>query len=171
MSGLPVIYISKRCEHCIRLIKILYKKPELKGHYKIISIDDSPFPKTVKSVPCMISDGQIINATDLFNYILSSGNTEQQQQSNSTPNSEQSCSVDELSGFCNNDSCLDFSPINESENIDKYMFSYIDEPSQPQMNHSNNNNDFSSEKRKQFDNDYEKLMSERGEINKPRPFA
>ena len=120
----------------------------------------------------MISDGQIINATDLFNYILSSGNTEQQQQqqSNPTPNSEQSCSVDELSGFCNNDSCLDFSPINESENIDKYMFSYIDEPSQPQMNHSNNN-DFSSEKRKQFDNDYEKLMSERGEINKARPFA
>ena len=170
MSGLPVIYISKRCEHCIRLIKILYKKPELKGHYKIISIDDSPFPKTVKSVPCMISDGQIINATDLFNYILSSGNNEQ-QQSNPTPNSEQSCSVDELSGFCNNDSCLDFSPINESDNIDKYMFSYIDEPSQPQMNHSNNNNDFSSEKRKQFDNDYEKLMSERGEINKPRPFA
>ena len=143
MSGLPVIYISKRCDHCIRLIKILYKKPELKGHYKIISIDDSPFPKTVKSVPCMISDGQIINATDLFNYILSSGNTEQ-QQSNPTPNSEQSCSVDELSGFCNNDSCLDFSPINESENIDKYMFSYIDEPSQPQMNHSNNNNDYDS---------------------------
>ena len=171
MSGLPVIYISKRCEHCIRLIKILYKKPELKGHYKIISIDDSPFPKTVKSVPCMISDGQIINATDLFNYILSSGNNPEQQQSNPTPNSEQSCSVDELSGFCNNDSCLDFSPINESDNIDKYMFSYIDEPSQPQMNHSNNNNDFSSEKRKQFDNDYEKLMSERGEINKPRPFA
>ena len=169
MSGLPVIYISKRCDHCIRLIKILYKKPELKGHYKIVSIDDSPFPKTVKSVPCMISDGQIINATDLFNYILSSGNNEQ-QQSNPTPNSEQSCSVDELSGFCSNDSCLDFSPINESENIDKYMFSYIDEPSQPQMNHSNNN-DFSSEKRKQFDNDYEKLMSERGEINKARPFA
>lgn len=171
MSGLPVIYISKRCDHCIRLIKILYKKPELKGHYKIVSIDDSPFPKTVKSVPCMISDGQIINATDLFNYILSSGNNPEQQQSNPTPNSEQSCSVDELSGFCNNDSCLDFSPINESENIDKYMFSYIDEPSQPQMNHSNNNNDFSSEKRQQFDNDYEKLMSERGEINKARPFA
>lgn len=171
MSGLPVIYISKRCDHCIRLIKILYKKPELKGHYKIVSIDDSPFPKTVKSVPCMISDGQIINATDLFNYILSSGNNPEKQQSNPTPNSEQSCSVDELSGFCNNDSCLDFSPINESENIDKYMFSYIDEPSQPQMNHSNNNNDFSSEKRKQFDNDYEKLMSERGEINKARPFA
>lgn len=171
MSGLPVIYISKRCDHCIRLIKILYKKPELKGHYKIVSIDDSPFPKTVKSVPCMISDGQIINATDLFNYILSSGNNPEQQQSNPTPNTEQSCSVDELSGFCNNDSCLDFSPINESENIDKYMFSYIDEPSQPQMNHSNNNNDFSSEKRKQFDNDYEKLMSERGEINKARPFA
>ena len=170
MSGLPVIYISKRCDHCIRLIKILYKKPELKGHYKIVSIDDSPFPKTVKSVPCMISDGQIINATDLFNYILSSGNNEQQQQSNPTSNSEQSCSVDELSGFCNNDSCLDFSPINESENIDKYMYSYIDEPSQPQINHSNNN-DFSSEKRKQFDNDYEKLMSERGEINKARPFA
>ena len=175
MSGLPVIYISKRCDHCIRLIKILYKKPELKGHYTIVSIDDSPFPKTVKSVPCMVTDDQIINATDLFNYILSSGNNEQgqgqRQQSNPTPNSDQSCSVDELSGVCNNDSCLDFSPINDSDNIDNYMYSYIDEPSQPQMKHSNNNNDFSSEKRQQFDNDYERLMSERGEINKGRPFA
>ena len=54
---------------------------------------------------------------------------------------------------------------NESENKP-----LVDENNQPESVDSNNN-DFSSEKRKQFDNDYEKLMSERGEINKPRPFA
>ena len=57
----------------------------------------------IKQLP-YLSSIDFINATDLFNYILSSGNNEQ-QQNKSTPNSEQSCSVDELSGFCNNDSC------------------------------------------------------------------
>ena len=97
----PVIYISKRCDHCFKLIKMLHQRPHLRGHYKIVSIDDSPFPQSVKSVPCMIIDNQVVNATDLFNYILSSDNKEsnngqqaQPQQRQEQPQ-EQSCSVDE----------------------------------------------------------------------------
>lgn len=167
----PVMYISKRCDHCLRLIKMLHQRPHLKGHYKIVSIDDSPFPQSVKSVPCMIIDDQLINATDLFNYILSSDNKSNNQQPRKEQpqqnNQEQSCSVDELSGVCANGSCLDFAPINDNDTIDNINYSFLDEPSQPSVNHSSNN-DHGSQKRKQFDNDYEKMMAERGQMmNKP----
>ena len=176
--SLPVIYISKRCDHCLRLIKMLHQRSHLRGHYKIVSIDDSPFPQSVKSVPCMIIDNQLVNATDLFNYILSSDskgpNSEQQaQQRQEQPqqcSQEQSCSVDELSGVCANGSCLDFAPINDNDTIDNINYSFLDEPSQPNMNH-NSNNDYSSQKRQQFDNDYEKMMAERGEMMPKKQFA
>ena len=175
--SLPVIYISKRCDHCLRLIKMLHQRPHLRGHYKIVSIDDSPFPQSVKSVPCMIIDNQLVNATDLFNYILSSDNkgdnNRQPQLRQAQPqqsNQEQSCSVDELSGVCANGSCLDFAPINDNETIDNMNYSFLDEPSQPTMNHSSNN-DHSSQKRKEFDNDYERMMAERGELMPNRQFA
>ena len=175
--SLPVIYISKRCDHCLRLIKMLHQRPHLRGHYKIVSIDDSPFPQSVKSVPCMIIDNQLVNATDLFNYILSSdnkgdnnGQPQQRQAQPQQSNQEQSCSVDELSGVCANGSCLDFAPINDNETIDNMNYSFLDEPSQPTMNHSSNN-DHSSQKRKEFDNDYERMMAERGELMPNRQFA
>ena len=41
----PIIYISKRCTHCRKLLMILQQRPQLKGHYQIVSIDDSPFTK------------------------------------------------------------------------------------------------------------------------------
>ena len=127
----PIIYISKRCSHCRKLLMMLQERPYLKGHYQITSIDDSPFPKEIKSVPCMIIEGQLVNAKELFAYILSSdqqGSQEQsysqaqpqpQPQSQQTGNSqgqEQSCSVDELSGFCGGGQCLDFAPIDENDN-------------------------------------------------------
>jgi len=182
--SLPVIYISKRCDHCLRLVKMLHQRQHLKGHYKIVSIDDAPFPQSVKSVPCMIIDNQLVNATDLFNYILSSDNKEpnngqqvqqgqrqgQRQEQPQQCNQEQSCSVDELSGVCANGSCLDFSPINDSDTIDNINYSFLDEPSQPTMNNSSNN-DHGSQKRKEFDNDYERMMAERGEMMPNRQFA
>lgn len=152
---------------------MLHQRPHLRGHYKIVSIDDSPFPQSVKSVPCMIIDNQLVNATDLFNYILSSdnkgSNNGQQRQEQPQPQ-EQSCSVDELSGVCANGSCLDFAPINDNDTIDNINYSFLDEPSQPTMNHSSNN-DHSSQKRQQFDNDYEKMMAERGEMMPRKQFA
>ena len=49
----------------------LQKRPQLKGHYQIVSIDDSPFPKSIRSVPCMIIEDQVVNSKELFEYILS----------------------------------------------------------------------------------------------------
>ena len=67
--SLPVIYISKRCVPCRKLLILLNNKKELKGQYRLVCIDDEPFPNQLKSVPCMIIDNQIINSEDLFNHI------------------------------------------------------------------------------------------------------
>ena len=50
---------------------LLQERPHLKGHYQITSIDDSPFPKAVTSVPCMMIENNVINAEQLFKYIMS----------------------------------------------------------------------------------------------------
>ena len=52
---IPIIYLSKRCEHCLTLIEILRKRSDLNGNYRLVMIDDEPFPNYVKSVPCMVS--------------------------------------------------------------------------------------------------------------------
>ena len=37
-----IIYISKRCPYCRKLLLLLQNKPELKGSIQITSIDDEP---------------------------------------------------------------------------------------------------------------------------------
>ena len=182
----PIIYISKRCSHCRKLIMMLQERPHLKGHYQIVSIDDSPFPKEIKSVPCMIIEGQLVNAKELFAYILSSdqqGSQEQsysqaqpqpQPQSQQTGNpqgQEQSCSVDELSGFCGGGQCLDFAPIDENDNsLMGGNYSFLDEPEQPSLGHSSKSEQ-GSEKRQKMDSDYERLMAERGAMMPKSSYA
>ena len=61
-----IIYISKRCPYCRKLLLLLQNKPELKGSIQITCIDDEPFPKIIKSVPSMISDGELWTADELF---------------------------------------------------------------------------------------------------------
>ena len=61
-----IIYISKRCPYCRKLLLLLQNKPELKGSIQIVCIDDEPFPKIVKSVPTMVSNGEIWTADELF---------------------------------------------------------------------------------------------------------
>ena len=61
-----IIYISKRCPYCRKLLLLLQNKPELKGSIQITSIDDEPYPKIIKSVPSMISNGELWNADELF---------------------------------------------------------------------------------------------------------
>jgi len=45
---------------------LLQNKPELKGSIQITCIDDEPFPKIIKSVPSMISNGELWTADELF---------------------------------------------------------------------------------------------------------
>ena len=164
----PIIYISKRCIHCRKLLMALQQRPQLKGHYQIVSIDDSPFPKSVRSVPCMIIEDQVVNSKELFEYILRADGQQsepQQRQQQQPQETGGSCSVDELNGMCLNGSCLEFAPIEDNVNMNNFNidnYSYLDEPQQatPSMPKSEQG----SEKRQAFDNDYERMMSERGKI-------
>ena len=61
-----IIYISKRCPYCRKLLLLLQNKPELKGSIQIVSIDDEPFPKIIKNVPTMVSNGEIWTADEIF---------------------------------------------------------------------------------------------------------
>ncbi len=167
----PIIYISKRCIHCRKLLMALQQRPQLKGHYQIVSIDDSPFPKTVRSVPCMIIEDQVVNSKELFEYILRAdeqGAPQQrqpQQQQQQPQDTGGSCSVDELNGMCLNGSCLEFAPIEDNVSMNNFTidnYSYLDEPQQ--SNPSMPKSEQGSEKRQAFDNDYERMMSERGKI-------
>ena len=66
---IPIIYLSKRCEHCLTLIDILRGRDDLNGNYKLVMIDDEPFPNYVKAVPCMVSGEELFNKyTDLATY-------------------------------------------------------------------------------------------------------
>ena len=51
-----IIYISKRCPHCRKLLLLLQSKPDLVGSIQVTCIDDEPFPNVIKSVPAMIFD-------------------------------------------------------------------------------------------------------------------
>ena len=65
----PTIYISKRCGYCIELLKILSNRPDIRGNFSIISIDDNPFPNFVKAVPCMVSGDELYSAKDIFGML------------------------------------------------------------------------------------------------------
>ena len=112
----PIIYLSKRCEHCLTLLDILRGRGDLNGNYKLVMIDDEPFPNYVKAVPCMVSGEELFNAKDIF-MMLEQSTTEEngktdsqpQQKDNEQCSSEMECSVD---GYCQDGSCLSFSSLN-----------------------------------------------------------
>jgi len=90
-----IIYISKRCPYCRKLLLLLQNKPEIKGSIQITCIDDEPFPKIITSVPSMISDGELWNADELFAALEGRPNTsqqmngQQQQQQQQQPQQQQ----------------------------------------------------------------------------------
>jgi hypothetical protein len=71
MSNKSNIYISKKCPHCIKLLGLLGKLPELRGSINILSLEDNRdmFPKIIERVPMMISNGEVWNADELFKIL------------------------------------------------------------------------------------------------------
>ena len=75
------IYISKRCQHCRKLLLLLKDRPDIRGTVQIITIDDNPFPNIIKNVPSMIdTKGELWTADELFRAITESQQQPQQQQ-------------------------------------------------------------------------------------------
>lgn len=173
-NGKSIIYISKRCEYCIELLKILRNRPDIRGSIEIVSIDDNPFPKYVKAVPCMVSDNELYSATEIFTMLEESNDSRgdgsrQQPQPQPQPTGgkegggERQCNID---GYCKGDICLGFSSINEidDQSLDSY-YSTIDKDVQPGKISPGSSDDYKNKKKSSFDSEYEKMMNERGEMN------
>ena len=91
----PIIYLSKRCSHCINLINILKERNDLNGNYTLVVIDEEPFPEYVKAVPCMVLGQEMFNAGELFAMLEESSNSNSQSSQSSQSGSKE-CSINQL---------------------------------------------------------------------------
>lgn len=167
-SSKATIYISKRCDYCIQLLKILKRRPDIRGNFIIISIDENPFPKYVKAVPCMVSGDELYNASDIFAMLEESNESETKSGSCSVDNSgggggEPQC---DINGYCKGDSCLGFSAIegDVGGSLDSY-YSTVDGTGDSNNSMDGGKDEYKSKKQVSFDSDYERMMKERGEVN------
>lgn len=185
------VYISKKCPYCIKLLQMFQQIPEVKGSVKIVSIEDNPYPShIIKAVPTMISNGELWNADELFQVIeqkIRRLNTQkqqsperqlQQQMMDRQPQQQSQQQEKEVNndimfdGYVSNDSALGYASLDGNENIlSESMFESIEtNQNKESINYENDGYLPKVKKAAQFDNDYERMMKERGEIlpNRPR---
>ena len=72
------------------------------------------------------------------------------------------------SGVCLNGSCLNFSSLDDNNTLSNESYSFLNEDTPTTINTTSEQR---SDKRKGFDNDYERLMAERGELMSKPSFA
>ena len=178
-----VLFISGRCEHSKKILVGISQYDFLKSLFKVINVDTQPFPNYIKTVPSIRINGQVISGTTVFEYLgkLGEGKKEQEQratQGQQTEKDQGQCRINEdgeLEGWCGTGSGVEYSMITE-ENDDFTKKTYkmdtnlsfldgVTETSlQGQVQHMETQDNQLSQKRQQFDNDYERLQRERGEI-------
>ena len=183
-----IIFISARCEYCEKLLVGIREYDILKRMFSIVNIDSEPFPNYIKSVPTLLMNNQLVVGEELFEYmsrIIDSTMDQnqqqepqqQQEQQQQEPQQQQqgTCSKeDEIMGYCTNGSCIDFSPITDinddytnrfQPNLTNVEFldGQADEGTTTQSNVQLSKDDTfdRSDKRKEFDSDYERLMNDR----------
>lgn len=163
MSSETVIYISKRCPYCRQLLVKIQQREDIKGTVKVSSIDDEPFPNIIKNVPSMVSEGVLYNAEEIFSMLAESEQQQQQKQPEQQPSDESKPSEDDMySGYCENGSCLAFSSLESSQSDGEYTGQFAP------LDHNPNSVDVSEDGYKKssgIDNEYERMMKERGELN------
>lgn len=165
MSNETVIYISKRCPYCRDLLVKVQGRDDIKGTIRISSIDDEQFPSVIKTVPSMISEGVLYNADEIFRMLEESKTQggkqpEQSEQASTSKDNEDSL----YSGYCENGSCLSFSSLDGDTQSDReYMGQFAP------LDHNPKSIDISDDgyntKSSGIDNDYEKMMKERGDLS------
>jgi len=199
-----IIYISKRCPYCRKLLALLQNKPELKGSIQITCIDDEPFPKMIKSVPSMISNGELWTADELFAALegrpdnskqmngqqgqmqqqqmqqqqqqgqmqQQQGQMQQQQQQGQMQQQqgqqETSNPDDMLDGYFGGGGLtggsLGFASIDDTPlSVDTGSFASLDAEDNS-VDVQNDGYIHKNKKTEAFDSDYERMMSERGEV-------
>ena len=196
------IYISRRCEYCHELLILLHKNRDILK-YPVVDVDTTSYPRTVKSVPCMVIRNKILPGVELFKfleYLISEktvqkepnkpkllpennngmipGNMVQPSQMrnlNQPPDdnnqlnkkSDESDELD-LPGFCIGGSCdLGFSTLEDGDDIRDGNFEYLEGEESTKSCSIDNNVTNKGEKAQQMDDDYSRMMSERGNDGMP----
>ena len=183
-----VLFISSRCPNCKKILVGIKQYPFMKGLFEIVNIDTTPYPNYIKSVPSLLSNGQVISGETVFQYLgkLVEGKQEQEtRDETSTLNSsdEGQCKINsdgQLEGWCGEGLGIGYSTI--TEDSDDYTtknysiqtsLSFLegstDSTLQYQIKDMEQKDDKISHKSKQFDDDYKRLQSERGEIGNGAP--
>ena len=153
------IFISKRCPYSRKLLMLLQQRPDLKGDILITCIDDEPFPNVIKQVPSMIVGNEIWDCDKIFQELQQSGN----QETNTPQTNDKKEDNQEIVGICENGLCS-FSSLDDSLPMDNFMFASIDDPGPTSIDTKQDGYMDKNSRSKNMDNDYEKLMEQRGEM-------
>lgn len=210
-----IIYISRACPHCKKLLIGLHRYEFLKNQFQIIDVQTQQYPDYIETVPTLVANQQMIKNDDVFGYMNNlveqifrqnpglknkyhpqqppsqqgppqNSQLTNQQQTMGRPNHESMKSigqepekkdpVDELIGWCPDGGCS-FSPITEASDdcskrmdpIEDTRFSFISDNDEKipidsvhKVPMKQSNDEFQrTEKLKQMDASYERLMAER----------
>lgn len=178
-----VLFISGRCEHCKKILIGISQYEFLKPLFKVINVDTQAFPEYVKTVPSILINGQVISGSTVFEYFGKLVEGKQQQEhrvdeGQTTGKDEGQCRINkdgELEGWCGSGSGVEYSMITEDNDdftkknhqIDtnlSFLDGITENSLEGQVQHMEKQDNQLSGKRQQFDNDYERLQRERGEV-------
>jgi hypothetical protein len=188
------IYISPNCEYCRDLLLGIHRYDFLSDKFNVINIENERYPEYIQTVPSLVTNGQLLSGQSIFKhfsdivdaYIAQNGQNEQNSQRNDgvmgieEPKKQEEL-IDKESNFeawCPSGGCLEYSMIREdNDNFTDGVhgfnsnITYIDENTSetPQQSESRvplstDDTYKKNDKLKQFDSDYEQMMSIRNSM-------
>ena len=64
-----MLYISRNCPHCKKLLIGIHKYEFLRPHFNIIDVQTQQYPNYIQSVPTLVIGQNMIKADDVFGYM------------------------------------------------------------------------------------------------------
>jgi glutaredoxin len=64
-----IIYISRGCPHCKKLLLGIHRYEFLKPQFQIIDVQTQQFPDYIETVPTLVANQQMIKNDDVFGYM------------------------------------------------------------------------------------------------------
>ena len=64
-----VIYVSRNCPHCRKLLVGVHKYEFLRSQFQIVDVGTQQYPNYIQSVPVLVIDQNMIRGDDVFGYM------------------------------------------------------------------------------------------------------
>ena len=64
-----IIYVSRNCPHCKKLLIGIHKYEFLRPQFKIVDVGTQQYPDYIQSVPTLVLDQSMIKGEDVFGYM------------------------------------------------------------------------------------------------------